>query len=116
MVTRVTADMLVNWTQTEIRSIVISENTDRQLGRWLLKKYQNIGYRLKHIQHFTEINKLCKVASFISSPTVLSVLTADPRYLSDLTCSNSLLFDVYRFWLVLSPGAFQVFCFVYIYC
>ena len=25
------------------------------------------------------------------------------------------IFNIYGFWLVLSPGAFQVFCFVYIY-
>ena len=31
------------------------------------------------------------ILSFISSSIVLSVLTVDPRYLNDLTCSNSLL-------------------------
>jgi hypothetical protein len=30
------------------------------------------------------------ILSFISSSVVLFVLTADPRYLNDLTCSNSL--------------------------
>jgi hypothetical protein len=43
MATQITGDILVNWTQAEIGSIVIGENTDRQFGRRLLKKYQNIG-------------------------------------------------------------------------
>jgi len=43
MVTQITGDMLVNWTQTVNRNIAISENTDRQFGRRLLKKCQNVG-------------------------------------------------------------------------
>jgi len=55
------------------------------------------------------------IHSFISFSIVLSVLTVDPRYLNDLTCSNSLFSIFMDFGWSFSPGAFQVFCFVYIY-
>ena len=37
------------------------------------------------------------ILSFISSSIVLSVLTVDPRYLNDLTCSNS-LFSIFMYF------------------
>jgi len=56
------------------------------------------------------------ILSFTSSSIVLSVLIDSwSKIFEWFNLFKFFIFNIYGFWLVLFPGTFQVFCFLYIY-